>query len=383
MKPTFPCLLAVHVMSCAAIAPLAAQNHSTLPLACASIPGNAAVSLPLRWSEGTMQVLIDSTMFPSNFIGQTITGLRLRKPSFLGEQAYPAVTRTLTVRGGFHGLPAHQAGGTRNGNRPANLAVLFGPAPVTTAATAATNPGTAVGEQLFDITLTTPLLVIAGNLLLEFETTDAPLQVSSDHWVDAVWFEDGAETGYAVTVGSGECTTRPEPTQLLWEGATGPQAGNTATLRLTGAPPTVPNTSSVGFAVAWFGLDPQPRAATANFVGYGISLGALDPGLGGCHQWAPIDASWGGLTDQGGNFAVSFPLTAGVTTAGLRIGVQAAWLDTGRSGPLPISVSNGVMLVLNEIAVGNRCSTVFFPGSLTASPWAPNYGMMPVIELVH
>ena len=203
MKPTALHPFAVLAVFCAAITSLSAQNLATLPQACASIPGNAAVSLPLRWSEGTIQVLIDSTMLPSSLLGQDITGLRLRKPSFLGEPAYPSVTRTLTVRGGFHSLPAHQAGGTRNGNRPGNLAVLFGPSPVTTAATAATNTSTAVGEQLFDITFMTPLTVIAGNLFLEIETTDPPMQVSSDHWVDAVWFDGGAETGYAVTVGTG------------------------------------------------------------------------------------------------------------------------------------------------------------------------------------
>ena len=370
------------VLLAALIGPLAAQNVSTVPRACATIPGNAALSLPLRWSEGKMQVLIDSTLLPAGFLGQTITGLRLRKPSFLGEPAYAAVTRTLTIRGGFHYTLARYATQDLATNQPANLAVLFGPTPVTAAASAATGPGTAVGEQLLDITFTTPLPVIAGNLFLEFETSDPPMQVSADHWVDAVWFENGTETGYAVTVGNGDCTTRSARTELKWEGAVGPQVGNSVTLRLTGAPPTVPNTTNVGFAVAWFGIDPQPRAATGNFVGYGGSLGLLDPGLQGCYQWAPLDASWGGLTDQAGRYAVTFTLTSSVTTVGMRIGVQAGWLDAGRPG-LPISVSNGVMLVLNNIAVGNGCSTVFFPGTTTASPWAPSVGMMPVLELVH
>lgn len=377
-KHLFPAVLLVSLSP----APLTAQNVAVVPAVCSALPGNAALSMPLRWSEGTMQVRVDSTMLPTNFVGQTITGLRLRKPSFLGEAAYGSLTRTLTIRGGFHNQPARNVGIVLAANRPANLAVLFGPAQVTSAQAGATSNGTAVGEQLLDITFTTPLPVVAGHLFLEFECTTTPMVVSADGWVDAVWIEDGVERGYAVTVGAGGCTTRSSPTRLVWTGASGPRRGQQADLRLTGAPPTVPNTPNVGFAMVWFGIDPVPRAATASYVGYGASLAALDPGLAGCHQWAPIDASWGGLTDLAGVYTVTFPLTAAATTIGMKIGVQAAWLDPARPG-LPISVSNGVMLVLDDIDVGNECSTVFFPGAVTQSPWLPEIGLMPVLEFVH
>lgn len=364
------------------LAALAAQNVAVVPSICAGLPGNAAVSMPLRWSEGTMQVRIDSTLLPATFVGETITGLRLRKPSFLGEAAYASVSRTLTVRGGFHGSSARQVGGYLANNRPAGLVDLFGPAVVATTATGATGTATAVGEQLLEITFATPLPVVAGHLFLEFEASMAPMQVSADQWVDAVWLDDGVETGYAVAVGAGGCTTRSVPTRLTWVGATGPRVGGTAELRLAGAPPTVPNTPNVGFAVAWIGIDPQPRPVSGNFVGYGGSLAALDAGLLGCHQWAPFDATWGGLTDVAGTFALRFDLVAAATTLGMKIGVQAGWLDPARPG-LPISVSNGVMLVLNDIGVGDDCSTVFFPGTATTSPWPPEIGLMPVLALLY
>lgn len=59
------------------------------------------MSLPLRWSEGTLQVRIDDVLLPANFVGKTISGVRLRRPTFLHEPAYPALQRTLTIRAGF------------------------------------------------------------------------------------------------------------------------------------------------------------------------------------------------------------------------------------------------------------------------------------------
>ncbi|MBL8752678.1 MAG: hypothetical protein JNK15_05205, partial [Planctomycetes bacterium] len=59
---------------------LVAQS-AVVPPVCAALPGNAAVSMPLRWSHGTMQVFVDPQLLPANFVGQTITGLWLRRPT--------------------------------------------------------------------------------------------------------------------------------------------------------------------------------------------------------------------------------------------------------------------------------------------------------------
>jgi hypothetical protein len=361
-----------------ALAPvLAAQSSVVVPAVLELLPGNAALSLPLRWSHGTLQVRIDSQLLPAALTGQTIAGLRLRRPSFLAEPGYPALQRTLTVRGGFQPELAGQIGMNLVANRPANLTVLFGPAPVGVAATAATGPATALGAELLHIPFSQPLPVATGTLFLEFEAGDAPLQVLPGHWVDAVWIRSGIENGYAVTVGDGSCTTRTEPTELRWNDAQGPQVGGTAKFVLTGAPPT--DATGAGIVVHWIGVDPQTTPPGPAHLGFGADLGLVDPGLGGCHWWAPFTVTWSGTTDSTGRIATTLPLT-GPVTPGLRLAVQAAWLDDSRPG-LPFSLSNGLLLVLTGIGVGGRCSSVFFPAGQTTSPWAPFVGQMPVLRL--
>lgn len=353
------------------LAPLA-TGQSTVPPACATLPGNAALSMPLRWSVGTMQVRIDTPLLPPNFVGQTITGLHMRRPTFLNEPAYGALTRTMTVRGGFQPEAAQIMTSSLTGNRPANTVVLFGPGPVTVGATPTTGPTSVLGAELFHIVFSTPLPVVAGTLFLEFETTDTPFQVIADNWVDAVWFDTGGNLGYQATVGNGSCSTLATPTQLVWDGASGPVAGGTAAFKVTGVPPG-------DLVMAWLGLDPQ--TAGGGFPGFGFGLALLDPTLAGCHLWAPLDATWTGTASQLGVWQSTFPLTGGATS-GLRLGVQTAWLDPSHPN-LPVTVSNGLLLVLNTIGIGNRCCTAYFPASSTTTPWYPYLGQMPVIVLDH
>ncbi len=353
-----------------------AQNRTVLPTACTTLPGNAALSLPLRWSHGTLQVRMFSSMLPSGLLGKTISGIRLRRPAFLTEPAYPAMQRTLTVRGAFQPISLGNLTPDRQiNNQQGTAPVLFGPAVVSVPATPATTAGNSVGSEFLVIPFTTPLLVVAGSLFFEFESSDGPLQVGTDHWVDAVWFADGVETGYAVPVGNGSCTTRTEPTELVWTNAEGPHVTGTANLRLSGAAPGLP-------VFAWLGLAPEPRAVSATYFGWGGSLGLLAPSMAACHQWAPIDVMWSGTASASGAYSMSFALPATFATIGLRIGVQTAWIDLARAG-VPLSVSNGVMLVLDTIGVGQRCSTAFFPAGATYSPWVPEIGQMPVITLEH
>lgn len=352
-----------------------AQNQSVLPAVCRTLPGNAALSLPFRWSHGILQVRIDSSLLPQGFLGKTISGIRMRRPTFLSEPAYPALQRTMTVRGGFQPALASTMSRDLAGNRPPGIAVLFGPAPVAVAATGGVGVGTTTGAEFVTIPLTTPLLVVAGTLFLEFESGDAPLAIATTNWVDAVWFPGGAETGYAVTVGDGSCTTRATPSELVWTGATGPQVGGTASLRLTG---TLPGT----YVYTWFGLAPESRAVGPTYFGWGGSMGALSPGLAGCNQWAPLDVSLVGTSDAGGGYSATFPLSSSYAVVGLKIGVQSAWIDLTRPA-VPLSISNGVMLVVGNVAVGNHCATAYFPSGVVLSPWLPYIGQMPVLTLEH
>jgi hypothetical protein len=314
---------------------------------------------------------------PAALTGQSITGVHLRRSTLLGDVAYPSLQRTITVRGGFQTPLAAQMIGGLTQNRPPSAMVLFGPAVVTAPALPAPGPTTTTGAELVHIVFTQPLPVTAGTLYLEFETSNAPLQISTEHWVDAVWFGGGSDQGLAVAVGDGSCTTRSEPTELRWTSSTAPLSGTTAQLEVRGAPPTFG--TSVGYVLAWVGVDPQTRAASTQsfYLGFGGSFTTVDPGLVGCHQWAPLDVAWFGPTDAQGRFNTTFPVpTAAV---GARLGVQAAWLDPSRP-VFPFSLSNGLMLVLNSAGVGNRCNSLYFPAGATASPWQPFVGQMPVLE---
>jgi hypothetical protein len=350
--------------------PLLAQTTAVVPPVAANLPGNAALAMPFRWSQGTLQVFVDPTLLPAGFVGQTITGVRLRRPTLLGEVGYPALPRTLTVRGGFLPFLAAQMQGSIQQNRPANTSVLFGPATVNLQPSPAPGPGTAVGADLLRIVFSQPLPVAAGMLFLEFEGSLVPWQISPDHWVDGVWLP-GSDTGYAVTVGDGSCTTRSQPTELRWTGSGGPAVGTTAALEVRGAPPTVG--ANVGLVLCWVGLDPQAGGP------FGLSLAPFDPTYGNCFQWAPTAVAWFGTANSQGRFPTTFPLPQGSLT-GVRLGVQAAWFDISRP-VVPLSLSNGLVLVLGSAGVGTACNSMWFPGTATVSPWSPFVGQMPVLLL--
>ena len=364
------------VLAALAAAP-AAQSVATVPPVCRTLPGNAAVSMPLRWSQGVLQVFVDAPLLPTALTGQTITGLRLRRTVLPGAGPDPAMTRTLTVRGAFQPWPAAGMIGSITANRPPNTQVLFGPAPVAVPATPAPGPATTVGDDVVQIVFSQGLPVTAGTLFLEFEAGDGPLQVGTGHWIDAVWFENGVDQGLAVVVGDGSCTTLAEPTELRWTAPYGPVAGTSGALEVRGAPPTT--AGSVGLVLVWAGIDPETRGPGAGYLGYGASFVGLDPGMAGCHQWAPFDVAWSGTSDPAGTFATSvdLPSTAAV---GQRIALQAAWLDVSRP-VLPLSFSNGLQLVCTSAGVQDRCSSLFFPGTLTNSPFGPFRGQMPVLRL--
>jgi hypothetical protein len=353
-------------------APLAAQASAVVPPLCSNLPGNAAVAMPLRWSHGTLQVFVDAALLPSGLAGQSLTGLWLRRPTLPGDVAYAPITRTLTVRGGIATGAAAGYGGTLPANRPANLLTLFGPAPVTTLAAPAPSAATVVGGDLLHIVFSTPLPVTAGTLFLEFETGNAPLQISTEHWADAVWQNGGADQGYVATVGDGSCTTRSEPTTLRWTAAGGPSTPSTAAFELAGMPAS-------GLVLMWAGVDAQARAPGAGFLGFGADLALVDAGLAGCRQWAPLDVTWSGAANSFGKFASTLAIP-GSATLGLRLAVQGGWVDPSRPG-LPLSLGNGLVLVVGAAGVGNRCSSMYFPAGATTSPWSPFVGQMPVLRL--
>ncbi len=356
-----------------------AQNQAVVPPIATTLPGNAAISMPLRWSHGVMHCCIGAQLLPPNLAGGQLQGLRMRRPSFLGEPDYPTLQRTLTVRAAFTAAMPASLTGTRAANTPANLATVFGPASVQIAATSQPTSAPWIGDEFLVIPFSPALAVTAGSLFLEFETTDQPFR-TSEQWVDAVWIENGIDAGYAITVGEGSCTTRTEGLQLTWTGTVAPWRGTDALLRLVGAPPAPPNGPG-SVVLAFVGVEPQSHLVTGDFLGYGASLAMLDPALSACLQWSPLDLVMFGLADAAGGYDLRFAIPTTGTTAGMRIGAQAAFLDTARSGALPVSVSNGVVAQLDTVGAAAQCSTVLFPYAVPISPYSAYLGLMPVLKL--
>lgn len=358
--------------SFAGAAALPAQSAAVVPAVARDLPGNAAMAMPLRWSHGTLQVFVDASLLPTGLVGQSLTGVTLRRPTLPGDGAYAPIARTLTVRGGIATTLAANQGASLAANRPANTLTLFGPALVTSLAAPAPGPATVVGSDVLAISFATPLPVTTGTLFLEFEVGNPPLQISGEHWVDAVWQTDGVDQGLVAGVGDGSCTVRSAPNRLRWTAATGPLPGTAAACQLVGGVPG-------GLACMWAGIDAQARSPGPGFLGFGFDLGLVDPGLVGCRQWAPLDVLWGGAADGAGTFATALAIP-GAAAVGLRLALQGAWVEPSRPG-LPLSLASGLVLVVGSAGVTNRCSSVFFPGAATTSPWPSFVGQMPVLRL--
>lgn len=350
---------------------LGAQSSFPSPPFAGGLPGNAAISMPVRWSQGTVQVLVEQSLLPPQLGGASIRGLRLRRPGFLGEPAYAGVTRSLEVSACFTPLRADQLGVDLATNRPANLQVVAPAAALAIAATPAGGPGDAVGGDLLVVAFATPLPVVAGNLFLEIRALDAPFAVGTDHWVDAVWTPGGNDIGHAFAVGNGGCTSRSTPLLLQWTGAGPPRVGGSLVVGMTGAQPG---------ALVWtlVGLDPQARPPGPAFPGFGGSLASL--GLVGCHAWVPADGVVAGSATAGGALAYSITLPAGIVVPGSRIGVQMAVLDP-TANATGVATTNGVVAVPDSLGIGRRCATVLAPGTSQVSPWAPYLGLMPILGL--
>ncbi|MEI6131184.1 MAG: hypothetical protein WCR59_14045, partial [Planctomycetota bacterium] len=63
------------LVPCCLLALLPAQSRTVVPTIAERLPGNAALSLPLRWSQGTLVVSIDAALLPLALTGQAIHGL--------------------------------------------------------------------------------------------------------------------------------------------------------------------------------------------------------------------------------------------------------------------------------------------------------------------
>lgn len=382
------------LLCCASPAPLLAQTlQATVPAIAAELPGNAGMSMPLRWGQGVLQVQIDKGMLPAALVeGRSITALRLRRPTLVDEPAYAALNRQLVVRAGFCSQHANTLVQDLAANRAAvnatatgtGLVTVFGPATVAVPATAATTHADRLGAGLMTIPLSPPLpvppaatLADAG-LFVEFETVEAVFGADPGNWVDAVWVDPSAITGYAVPLGSRGCDPAHVFT-LVYNTGSPPRRGVAAQLGLDRAVPGA-------LVVTFFGLEPlthavNPVLGNGFHLGLGQSLASL--GMPGCVQWSPMDAIAFGTSSQTGAYSWSIALPPAYTTVGMMLSVQAAELAP-TANPLGVVVSNGQALVLDDNGIAAHCASVMFLGVPTAtsqSPWPAWQGLMPVLGL--
>ncbi len=365
-------LLPIACLLSAALAP--AQTWVTIPAGFDELPGNAAVSMPGRWSWGTVQVAFHEDLL-TDLQGQTITRLRLRRPSFHDEPAYGAVTRTFQISlGPFTPDPAFLSGQRTQNNDDNNpMPVVFGPQSVSIPATPAPSQTDVTGPWFIDVPLTQPFTVpVSGNLLLEWRTLDSSLAIDPLNFVDAVWMQNGEDKGLAVPVGQHGCGgTGTTPMRLTATGNPHPAFGSSSSFRLEGAKAQAP-------VHMVFGFDPLDMAVP---VPFGTDI-AVEPFATGCQLWTPLDfVIDAGSTGQQGTYNYSFDFPPTNSLQGMQIGVQALVVEA--ADPVEdsqIVASNGVVLWMDSIEVGDKVATQMWLQDDDWSSWSPFSGLTPVIQ---
>lgn len=350
-----------------------AQTWFSVPPRFEPTPGNSGVSMPGRWAQGIMQVLLQPQQLPSNLAATPLLAVRLRRPAFAEEPAWPARTVTVAVHLGDTTRNADQASGRMPDNRPTPLTTVFPQATVNMPASAALGPRDAVGAVMLDLPFAAPWTFAGPNLFIEFETFAGSQDVSAYHWVDAVDVT-GGDTGTTVPLGAFGCgsrTARPmvlEPTNF----GSAMQLGSAYPLLLRNTVPSAP-----GFVALRF--DPVRNAPLG--LPMGSDLATL--GMPGCVLWAASDAFVEGaffaVADANGNLRASVTLPDLPSLRGAQLGAQAFALDQGFN-TLGVTSSNGLLIRPNFVGVFTQASTVLTHRPQEPfSPWRPFFGYTPVL----
>lgn len=344
-----------------------AQNWATVPKGFDQLRGNAAASMPLRWSWGLLHTILDDSLVADQ-AGVTWTHMRLRRPSFFDEPAYPASTIELEITIGESDRSPARITGDRFLNTMTNPVVVLPRQTLSIPATPAAAQADTVGQDLLSVALTTPYTVPAGaDLLIEVRTFDTQLSIVDGQWIDCVSMANGLDRGLSIPVGQHGCGGRTSAgMRLAPSGSPHPAYGSAASVRLTNALPGKE-------VVMMIGLDPLAMTAP---VPFGTTLGIF-PMLPNCQIWAPWDFVLVGVgtTSIGGNLGFSLDLPATNPFSTVQIGLQALILEDVVTG---VSASNGVVLWPDSVGVGPDAATAIFPEDVQFSTWLPFPGFTPV-----
>ncbi len=378
-------ILSTSLLGLLALQTLPAQNNwVTVPEQFAQIPGNVSLSLPARWSKGTLQVILDAELM-SPLVGQSITHLRLRRPAFLLEGAYS--NRQLDFKVTFSTAPhrARYISSDPAYNRGLDEVVVF-EGPVNLAGTPAAAAGDRVGADLIDLVFAQPYLLSDTGLTIEWETglAGTAMDVSPEHWVDAAWHMGGVDQGFAVTIGQGGCNSAGGSVVHLEmdRGAT-PGFGKTLRFKLSGAPA---NTR------VYLLVDLVEEASADLIPGFGGSMAAL--GLPDCVLWTRLPAGsqrYGfftargtgtppsqvveGTTDGAGELTRQVEMPDLPELHGRQMTAQALVTEGTR-----LVASNGLVLFMNQASFKDHAALIFIPEDHVQTIWAPWHGASPIFQ---
>ncbi|MCA8958241.1 MAG: hypothetical protein KDC87_19345 [Planctomycetes bacterium] len=380
--------------------PLAAQS-AVVPPVFAQVRGNDALSLPLRWHEGLLQVHLKSQkgvgrVLPDAMLDTMLKEIRVRRPSFLEEPAYGALTRTFTVRLANTNLPLMSMIADMEANRTAVVSATGanGPTTLTTvvqaksfniAATPKAGYREAVGKDLLQLPFASPFAFKGPDLFVDWETTSTSTLPDPNGWVDALVLQYTGDQGIVVTLGQGGCSSVVPssglPMSLEGEGER-PAASSKVTLRLRNA---LPSATSMLF------LGPRPLLPRTSQTGYKV----YDPMVGylttisrpECHVWTSPLTHLVGATDGAGSQDFALPIPALLPAQyGTLYVLQAAVLDTRASR---LELSNGVGAIVGAVEIQSRASTVMSPKPWVldsnnqriapVSPWGPMNSSLPIL----
>ncbi|MEZ5966424.1 MAG: hypothetical protein R3F56_21490 [Planctomycetota bacterium] len=362
-------LLLVPLMACGVTAQI---RWESAPPGFERVPGNAAISMPVRWSVGLMQVLFEQSVLPASLTAQPLQRMRLRRPAFAGDPADPARTIDCELRLGDSQLLARQMGWDMPANRPASLTVVAARRTYSVPATPALGAGDAIGADMIDLPLDAPFTFAGPSLFVEWQNYAPNQNVSTGHWTDAVHATGGVDLGGSMTLGSHGCGSRSGTTTmtLTANGSSPPAAGSAFPLLLRQAVPTAP-----GVLFTFF--DPLLRNPLG--LSFGQDLTVL--GLPGCFLWAGPDIQTPIASDVVGEARASVTLPSSTLLRGRLVAVQALVLDTAANG-LGVAASSGVLLRPNFMGVFDRVVTVLDnrPTAGT-SLWPPFLGLAPILQL--
>ncbi len=334
------------------------------------VPGNAGLSMPVRWSLGRMQVLIEASVLPATLRTTPLHRVRLRRAPFATDPAAPARAIDCELSFGSTTATARQITRDMVANQPSGVVVVAARRTYNVPATPALGGGDAVGADLVDLPLDAPFSFAGPNLFVDWQNFAPSLVVSAGHWVDAVQIDLMGDLGLALPLGAHGCGS----------------VGGTSTMILapeTSAPPTL----GVAFPVAVRNTLPsvpgllmaslEPLQRNPLGLPFGQELGVI--GMPGCWLWAGFDLALPATSTPLGVLRGSLTLPNLVALRSSQVSVQGVSLDPGLNG-LGWAVSSGLMLRPDFVGVFDRASTVLeYRASSTISPWLPFVGLTPVI----